>query len=196
MSKNNSIDKELVIIAGPNGSGKSTLASNLVLPKPFINADMYAKNKYAHIANEQERAILSSFAVAQKIKECIALQKSFAFETVFAVDKLPQFVLAAKKNNYYITLHFVALENVLNNIERVAKRVSQGGHNIATDLIKTRHSKTMALLPQLLSVSDRAILYDNTGKSMLPFLVKEENEFKILDDIPTWALATLGQLQT
>ena len=186
--------KELIIIAGPNGSGKSTLAGQLTLPTPFINADMYAKSKYAHIVDEGERAQQASLAVAQKIKECIKQGASFAFETVFAMDNLPHFLRAAKSDGYQITIHFIAVDNVELNVERVALRVKQGGHNIPTDLIRSRHKKVIALLPELILFADKIVVYDNTGKGMRPFLVKEEEKIKIVDDIPRWAIKAIGSL--
>jgi len=186
--------KEIIIIVGPNGSGKSTLASQLVLPDPFINADMYAKSQFLHIACEQEKAQRASFAVAQKIKECLKKNNSFSFESVFALDKIPEFLLAAKKNGYLITVHFVALDTVSINIDRVALRTSQGGHNIPTDLIISRHKKVLALLPNLINFADKAILYDNTSKQSTPFLLKENNQIKILNDIPHWAIETIAKI--
>lgn len=77
--------KELVIIAGPNGSGKSTLAGQLDLSVQFVNADMYEKLYFSQIADKETREKQASIAVAREINALIRQEKSFAFETVFAI---------------------------------------------------------------------------------------------------------------
>ena len=183
--------KEIIIIAGPNGSGKTTLAGQLNLTGLFINADMYEKEFFSHIKSKEARELQSSIAVARKIKDCLQNGESFAFETVFAADGIPDFLQKAKKKGYEIKTHFVATDNSAINISRVAKRVSEGGHNVSKRKIVGRYKKVLCVLPELLKFSDKIILYDNSQEKMRPFLIKEEGQIKIIDNVPKWAKGLL-----
>ena len=59
-------------------------------------------------------------------------------------------------------MFFVYLENVELAIERVALRVSKGGHNIPTEIIKRRYLKGIKNLPKYLEIVDNWYLYDNS----------------------------------
>ena len=172
--------KELVIIAGPNGSGKSTLASQIDFNGKYICADTCQK---IINCNAEEAALL----VAKEIQASIKLGQSFAFETVFAKPEIPSFIKSAKQDGYKIILHYVATENVAINIDRVAKRVAQGGHDVPKQKIIDRYAQTLAILPSLLEFVDEAILYDNSQDKFRPFLVKENGEIKVTNDLPKWA---------
>lgn len=178
--------KEIVVVAGPNGSGKSTLAGQLGL-KCFINADIYEKKFFSHIENSEDREKRVAVAVANEIKEYLKRGESFAFETVFSAERIPQFLLQAKSQGYIISLHFVATEKPEINVSRVAKRVAEGGHDVPKQKILDRYVKSLAVLPELLRFSDKAILYDNSQQSLRPFLGKEENQIKVFSEVPEWA---------
>ena len=179
--------KEIVIIAGPNGSGKSTLASQLTFSGKFINADDCEKKLYANIADKNKREVQATIRVAKEIQEHIKLGKSFAFETVFSTSEIPNFLVTAKKQGYFITLHFIATENASINIERVAKRVREGGHDVPLEKITSRYEKSLSILPRLLEFSAKAIIYDNSHDKIQAFLVKENNQIKIIGTVPDWA---------
>jgi len=184
--------KELVIIAGPNGSGKSTLASQIEFNGEYISADKFEKNFLSHIIDKEERENRAIVIVAKEIQEQINHGKSFAFETVFATNRIPSFLETAKEKGYKIILHYIATESVEINIERVAKRVSEGGHNVPVKRIIERREKTLSMLPQLLQFTDEAILYDNSEEKLFAFLVKEDNQIKIIDSAPMWAKQILS----
>ena len=178
--------KEIIIIAGPNGSGKSTLASKLNFSCDFINADYCEKKFFNRVKDKNEREKLAIFQVGKAISESIKQNISFAFETVFSTVQIPSFLSKAKKQGYQITLHFIATENPDINISRVAKRVSEGGHDVPKEKIVERYGKSIAILPALLEFVDTATLYDNSHKNLIPFLVKENGEIKLIDVLPKW----------
>ena len=117
----------------------------------------------------------------------IANGKSFAFETVFSTKDIPTFLKAAKQKGYKIVLHYILTERAEINIARVAKRVREGGHDVPREKIIERYDLTTAILPRLIDFADNAIVYDNSGAKLNFFLIKENNEIKILDGAPDWA---------
>ena len=179
---------EIIIIAGPNGSGKSTLASQLGLKCDFISADKCEKDLLAHILDKDERELKATIYVAKAIMAAISTNQSCAFETVFSTEQMPEFLKNAKRQGYKISLHFVATETPEINIRRVAQRVKQGGHDVPREKIISRYEKTMKILPLLIEFVDEAIIYDNSKDKIRAFMVKENNQIKIISDIPNWAI--------
>jgi len=66
------------------------------------------------------------------------------------------------------------------NVQRVAKRVTQGGHDVPTDKIKSRYDKCLELLPQVLEVSDFASVFDNTAENKTSLLLHKQNDHHIV----------------
>lgn len=181
---------EIIIVAGANGSGKSTLASQLDFNCEFINADKYEKVLLSHIADKNERELRAGMIVANEIKSAISANKSFAFETVFSTKEIPSFLKTAKQKGYKITLHYISTSAPEINIERVATRVRQGGHDVPRDKIIERYNLSTAILPRLIEFADNAIIYDNSTK-LQSFLIKENNEIKTIGETPQWATKIL-----
>src|SRR5271165_4192523 len=89
--------------------------------------------------------------------------ESFAFETTCSGKQHAVWLKARKEEGWRITLHYLWLPSADMAIERVARRVAQGGHSIPVDVIRRRHSaglKNMRLLYLLLA--DNASIYDNS----------------------------------
>ena len=184
--------KELVIIAGPNGSGKSTLATQINMSGSFISADKCEKNFLQHIKDKTIKEQQATMMVAREIAEHIRQGLSFSFETVFATAIVPSFIKNARNKGYTVLLHYIATENPEINIERVARRVSEGGHDVPRERILERYEKTLVILPELIKFCDKVFLYDNSEKTLRPFLVKENDEIKVIDEIPGWAKKPLN----
>jgi predicted ABC-type ATPase len=128
----------LYIISGCNGAGKTT-ASYTVLPeilncKEFVNADNIAAGLSPF--NPESVAFESGRLMIQRINELVAHKVDFAFETTLSTRSYVSFVKKAKEIGHEITLLYFWLSSSEMAIERVAKRVSKGGHNIPTEIIE------------------------------------------------------------
>lgn len=179
--------KNLYIIAGCNGAGKTT-ASFTILPeildcKEFVNADEIAKGlspfQPEKVSFEAGRIMIN------RVNELLLLNENFAFETTLATKSYKSKVINAQKNNYTVTLLFFWLQNVDLAIERVKTRVSEGGHNIETEVIRRRYKNGIKNLFKIyLSIADEVMIFDNSfGK---PELIAEKvlnSEVTILNKI-------------
>ena len=184
--------KEVVIFAGANGSGKSTLAKQIPFDGEFINADIYAKKFLGHLPSGIEKDELATIGVMRELMAAVKCGKSFSYETVLGTSStFPEtFFNRFKKHGYKIIVHYVGLESPEMNVRRVKKRVAEGGHDIPVDKILGRYEKAMKYLPQLMTVSDLAILYDNSiedERGPRPFMLKAGTYGIRLGDIPNWA---------
>ncbi|MDE7336281.1 MAG: zeta toxin family protein [Muribaculaceae bacterium] len=131
----------LYIIAGCNGAGKTT-ASYSVLPtlldcKEFVNADEIAKGLSPF--NPESVAIEAGKLMLQRIELLLEQRKTFAIETTLATKSYASLVKRAQQAGYMVFLLFFWLSSPEMAIERVAKRVSEGGHNIPTETIIRRY---------------------------------------------------------
>lgn len=126
----------LYIFAGPNGAGKTTAAYTL-LPEilevfEFVNADEIARGLSPF--NVESVAFEAGRIMLQRIDFLIAKGIDFAFETTLSTRSYVQTIRRAKEAGYEITLFFVYLSSPEMAVNRVAKRVSMGGHNIPQDV--------------------------------------------------------------
>lgn len=148
----------MVAVAGPNGAGKTTFYEAHLKPcgLRFLNADVLAGElgMAAHPAAE---------VAAQLRQEFVKQRESFVFETVFsdpAGDKLA-FLERALEQNYNVVLCFIGIAGVERSEERVAMRVSQGGHDVPGDKLKARYPRTLSNLKLALRVLPNVLVFDN-----------------------------------
>jgi predicted ABC-type ATPase len=125
-------EKQIIIIAGPNGAGKTTFARE-VLPNEahclnFINADLIAAglSPFAPEAAEFRAARL----MLDSIKEQVQCGHSFAIESTLSGKTYARMIPEWRSAGYFVTLFFLELPSEELALERVAFRVSQGGHHV------------------------------------------------------------------
>ena len=156
----------LYIIAGCNGAGKTT-ASFTVLPemlncREFVNADEIAKGLSPF--NPEGVAIQAGRLMIDRIIHLLKEGETFAFETTLATRSYVKLIQRAQRRGYFVTLLFFSLSSPEQAIARVAKRVSQGGHNIPTDVILRRYHAGLQNFFQLYTpICDYWTLYDNSN---------------------------------
>ena len=123
--------KNLYIISGCNGAGKTT-ASYTVLPeilgcKEFVNADEIARGLSPF--NPTDVAIEAGRLMLQRIEDLLVREESFSIETTLATRSYINLVRRAHTKEYQVSLLFFWLNSPELAIQRVAERVSKGGHN-------------------------------------------------------------------
>jgi predicted ABC-type ATPase len=156
----------LYIIAGCNGAGKTT-ASFTVLPemlncREFVNADEIAKGLSPF--NPEGVAIQAGRLMIDRILHLLKEGQTFAFETTLATRSYVNLIQRAQKRGYFVTLLFFSLSTPEQAVARVAKRVSLGGHNIPTDVVRRRYDAGLQNLFQLyIPIVDYWTLYDNSN---------------------------------
>ena len=130
----------LYIVAGCNGAGKTT-ASYTILPemlncREFVNADSIAVGLSPF--NPGSAAFAAGRIMLQRIHQLIQDKEDFAFETTLSTRSYVSLIKLAKKMNYEITLLYFWLDSPEMAIQRVAERVSKGGHHIPSEVIERR----------------------------------------------------------
>lgn len=156
--------KNLYIIAGCNGAGKTT-ASYTVLPemlgcREFVNADEIARGLSPF--NPEGVALQAGRLMIERVMHLMKEGKDFAFETTLATRSYVNLIKKAQSVGYFVSLLFFSLPTPEQAIQRVARRVSQGGHNIPLDVIYRRYDAGLRNFFQLYTpIVDYWALYDN-----------------------------------
>jgi predicted ABC-type ATPase len=176
----------IVAIAGPNGAGKTTFfhAHLASAGLRFVNADVLA----AELAVEAYQAARLADAL---IKTLIERGESFVFETVFSDpvgDKIA-FLAEAARCGYVVVLCYIGLSGPDQSAERVAMRVSQGGHDVPDEKLQSRFSRTLANLRAAIARLPHVLVYDNSDLNVPCRLVVvfEHGQLRHLrEPIPEW----------
>ena len=176
MSENKILQPEVIVFSGPNGSGKTTITNMARTVGDYINADDI---KRTTLCTDIEAALKAEELRNAAIKE----HKDFTFETVLSTDRNLKLLKLAKDEGYFIRAIYVLTADPNINVARVTSRVSTGGHGVPEDKIKSRYTKALALIPQLVEISDIVHIYDNTIEPFRIFKKRKdiyyhwENEF-------------------
>jgi predicted ABC-type ATPase len=176
----------IVALAGPNGAGKTTFyhahLRNAALR--FVNADVLARA----LAVDPYVAAQTAQHVRQ---ELVKQRESFIFETVFSDpigDKL-NFLKEAAASGYAVVLCFIGISGPETSEERVAMRVSQGGHNVPTQKLVSRFPRILANLKQALRELPCVLVFDNDDLRN-PFrqiaLFENGRPVNLYEPLPPW----------
>jgi predicted ABC-type ATPase len=130
----------VVILAGPNGAGKSTAAPSLLRDSfgvdEFVNADAIALGLSSFAP---EGVALEAGRITLERLNALALKRArFAFETTLAGRFFARWTRDLMAVGYQSYLLFLSLPSAEAAIQRVANRVSLGGHNIPLETIERR----------------------------------------------------------
>lgn len=183
--------KQLWVLAGGNGAGKSTFYKTSLLKRRgvlFVNADMIAK--LINPESPEQVSYDAAHLVERFRDEFLVNGISFCFETVFSHASKIDFIAKAKAYGYHVVLVYIHLEHLGLNEARVFQRVSEGGHSVPPEKIRTRLPRTMENVAVALTLADEARLLDNSSRSD-PFkeiaLARKGRRIRTVDPLPHWA---------
>jgi len=176
----------IVAIAGPNGAGKTTFYHAHVQRAglPFINADV--------LVRELDLEPYAAARMADALRrEFVARGTSFAFETVFSdpVGDKRAFLCEAAGSGYTVVLCYIGLSGPDVCEARVAMRVSQGGHDVPTDKLRSRFPRTIENLRSAIRDLPHVLIFDNDDLSRPYRLVAvfEQGCLQTLNEpVPAW----------
>lgn len=181
----------LVALAGANGAGKTTFyrAHLQSAGLRFVNADVLSRELGldAYLAAQ----------VAERLRQQLVEEdESFVFETVFSDpvgDKL-KFLKETANAGYSVVLCFIGIAGPEVSEERVAMRVSQGGHDVPAEKLVSRFPRTLRNLKKAIRELPHVWVFDNDDLRT-PFrqiAVFEKGQPRILaKPLPEWFNALL-----
>jgi len=149
----------LVAVAGPNGAGKTTFFHAHLKPAGlrFLNVDEFARE-----------LDIDPYAAAQVVShvrtELVRQKESFVLETVFSDpvgDKLG-FLTSAVTCGYTVVLCFIGLSSASVSEQRIAMRVSQGGHDVPSEKLVARYPRTLANFERAVRELPHVLVFDHS----------------------------------
>ena len=148
----------LVAIAGPYGAGKTTFyhAHLDALALRFVNADT--------LAWELDLEPYDAAVAASTLRQVMVERgESFVFETVFSdpVGDRLSFPEQAADAGYTVVLCFIGISSAEVSDQRVAMRVSQGGHDVPAEKLEARYPRVLANLSLAIRSLPHVLVYDN-----------------------------------
>jgi predicted ABC-type ATPase len=183
----------VVAIAGPNGAGKTTFYETQLKPfdLPFVNADNLARQ----LDLEAYKAASAADAIR---RELLRQRASFCFETVFSdpVGDKVGFLKELGDAGYQVVLCFIGISAAEISEQRVAIRVSKGGHDVPSQKIAERYARTLKNLRLAIQVLADVRVFDNDDLARPYRLVARCQDGRVVDlrkPIPSWLQPLLSK---
>jgi predicted ABC-type ATPase len=133
--------KDLIVLGGPNGAGKTTAAARLLPPalrvREFVNADEIARGLSPF--NPEGSAFIAGRLMIQRIHALARSGEDFAFETTCSGRGHVRLLRTCRAAGYRLTLMFLWLPSAEMALERVARRVREGGHRVPDEVVVRRY---------------------------------------------------------
>lgn len=187
--------KTYTIIAGANGVGKTSLYQILKSSDDLgerVNIDEMVSEKGSWM--DKLLQIKASRDAISMINKYISNGVTFHQETTLPGNVILKQIKKARAAGFEIRLYYVGVESVDVSLRRVAKRVTNGGHGIESEIIRKRFDAMPDQLREILPLCDTASFYDNTVRFRRLALTKGDVIFDADMDLPAWftELTALG----
>ena len=154
----------LLVLAGVNGAGKSSIGGHLLARAglAWYNPDDYAREVMSLLDCTQAEANGVAWTEGmRRLDAAIASGRSFAFETTLG-GKTVAARIAAAASTHDVDIWYCGLVSPELHIERVALRVSHGGHAISEQKIRERYPASLLNLIRLMPHAWRVQVFDNS----------------------------------
>jgi predicted ABC-type ATPase len=182
--------KDIVIIGGPNGAGKTT-AAPAVVPRElgireFVNADEIARGLSPF--NFEGAAVAAGRLMLQRMHALVRGSESFAFETTCSGRAHASWLRECKADGWRLTLLYLWLPSPQSALDRVARRVREGGHGVPAHVVIRRYKTGLSNMRHLyLPLADVAAIYDNSDEGRTLIAERTPGVPLVVHDASRWA---------
>jgi len=173
------VGPELWLIAGPNGAGKTTFAQRKPLGElidgvRLLNPDdltlqLLQSRGCSSFDDAEPELLRSTFIeaanrISDELTSRLQQNEKVAVETVLSSDKYKPAVEFVRQQHGFFGLIYVALRSPELACQRVARRHSEGGHDVPADKVTQRWSRSLNQLPWFACRADRLLVFDNSNE--------------------------------
>lgn len=158
----------LTVLAGVNGAGKSSVGGTALRATgaEYFNPDEYARHLRERQPLTQKQANAMAWAYGKgKLEDALARGIDFTFESTLGGKTITDLLIQAANRGHALDIWFAGLASVELHLERVARRVAQGGHPIPEADIRKRwigsHENIIRLIPFVRTLR----VFDNTREA-------------------------------
>jgi len=167
------------LIAGPNGVGKTTFAMKRLEAVSgsinFVNFDDISRglSPLRPAAAEREAARIA----LSRVGHFIDSGATFAMETTLSGKAQLRLIEEARRGGLASNLLYFSARDPAICLERIARRVAEGGHDVPDEVVRRRFARSLANLPAYLAASDLWRIYESSGPA--PVLALEGRGIEI-----------------
>lgn len=156
---------QIFVAAGTNGAGKSSIAQPYIerFGGRYFNPDEVTRDlidRGMPVADANAHAWQINFDM---LRTAIDKGLNHAFETTLGGHSIALELMRALAMGRTVQMIYVGLETVDLHIERVAQRVSRGGHDIAEKKIRERFDRSRENLLAFIGTPAHIMVWDNSS---------------------------------
>lgn len=157
-----------IVFAGVNGAGKSTFYHTDFWREPDtpqslarVNSDEIVVESKGdpHSDGDQFRAGREAL---RRIEDCLSRRKSFNQETTLTGHSCIKTIQRAHDEGFRVILYYVGVASSQLALERIAYRVSIGGHPIDEKAVRRRYDASLRNLSRVITLCDEVTVLDNS----------------------------------
>lgn len=162
--KNDDSKPFYVVFAGINGTGKSTLFHSSAWHQPHFPQKMERVNpdEIAARSSESLSDIAAGKLAVRQISDLFKQRASFNQETTLSGRSSLLNIMKASELGYRVYLYYLGVQSTDIAIERIAHRVSTGGHNIDSELVRKRLETSLRNLSHAIPYCEEVHIIDNS----------------------------------
>jgi predicted ABC-type ATPase len=179
----------LTIVAGANGAGKSTLTSGnpaIFSSTPLLDPDVFAKT--VRWTEKGASSIAAARHVLRLATGHLERRESFAVETTLAGKNYLRMMAEARHRGFEVVLIYIGTESVELNLDRIAKRVRAGGHNVPESDVRRRYRRSIENLPLAVTRASHVLLFDNSTEAGYQLIgILDHGHVQWFEPLPSWA---------
>jgi predicted ABC-type ATPase len=126
----------------------------------------------------------------ERMHDLVRDEQSFAFETTCSGRTHASFLRWCKIEGWRVTLLFLWLPSPQHALDRVARRVREGGHGVPDLIVLRRYWAGLANLYHLyLPLADVAAIYDNSDEGERTLIAQRTpGSSMVIRDAGRWAM--------
>ena len=156
----------------------------------FVNVDIIARNELGGYT--EENFVKAAEIARERIAGHLEIKQDFMIESNLAKTADYNWIDNMKKAGYEIILYFLCTRDILVNIERVERRVKEGGHFIPAHIVTDRYNLSLIYLKSRLNLFKEVCLIDNTEQVVEEMAILNNGEILMeIEGSPDWVVNLL-----
>jgi predicted ABC-type ATPase len=153
------------LIAGPNGVGKTTFAFKRLKAISgsirFVNLDEIARGLSPLEPGAAERDAARVALI--RARQFITARETFSMETTLSGATHLELARQAKAAGMAFNLMYFSVRDPAICLERIARRVADGGHDVPREMVLRRFGRSFQRLREIVPMADLWRVYEASG---------------------------------